>query len=123
MTVPRIEYKGHLPQPMGIRKACVKMALIEAELTRAIPLAKSDADMLAQIRSEIGPMQLSDEQAAQAARIGIFLCGEYSRLSDACEEKDRLIAEQRQLIHSLEERVRDLSGESQATAGDDDTGT
>lgn len=118
MTVPRLEYDSHgLPKPYGVRKACVKMSMIEAELGKALPLAVEDAALVAQIRAEMGPMRLSDEEAIIAARVGVFMCSEYSRLSDACEEKDKLIAEQRQQILSLEERVRDLSGETQATDG------
>jgi hypothetical protein len=93
MTVPRINYQGGVPQPMGLRKACVKMALIEAETSRTQPLAKSDADMLQQIRTEVGPMQLTDAEAAMAAHIGVFYCSEYERLAGANDELVKVNAE------------------------------
>jgi hypothetical protein len=88
---------------MGLRKACVKMALIEAELSRALPLAKSDAEMLAQIRAEVGPMQLSESEAMLAARVGLWYCGEYERVMLA---NDELVKENAELARRLLEIAR-----------------
>ena len=119
MTVPRIEYKGHLPQPMGIRKACVKMALIEAETARALPLAKADADLLRDVRAEMGPTHLTDEMAEQAARVGLFLCSEYDRLSQANDHLERECGELREQVRLLEERLRDVPPMATDGGGDD----
>jgi hypothetical protein len=115
MTVPRINYDAAgFPAPMGLRKACVKMALIEAELSRALPLAKADAEMLAQIRAEVGPMQLSDEEARIAAHVGLWYCGEFERRSAA---NDDLLKQLKALETRLMEIAR-LAGDATDGGGE-----
>lgn len=95
----RIQYdEAGFPKPMGLKKACVKMSLIEAELGKAIPLAKSDAEIVAQIRREIGSMRLTDEEAMLAARVGVFMCSEYERLATA---NDELVRQNQELERRL----------------------